>query len=435
MLTNQQTRINVANPIQAIRGMNDILPPDSFIWQFVEDTMRNVLRSYAYQEIRLPVIEKTELFKRSIGEATDIVEKEMYTFLDRNNDSLTLRPEGTAGVVRAGIEHGLFYNQIQRLWYMGPYYRHERPQKGRYRQFYQCGAEAFGLEGPDIDAELILLSAKIFEKLGIKSFMTLTLNSLGSVQSRAKYRDILVKYLTDHQSELDEDSQRRLTSNPLRILDSKNPAMSDLIANAPKLMDYLDAESATHFAKLQEILTKAGLSYTLNPCLVRGLDYYTKTVFEWVTNELGAQGTVCAGGRYDGLVEQLGGKPTPALGFAIGMERTILLLQQSQQQLPIAPLDIYFINDSDAAFQRALDLADQLRDHMPKMSILVNCGSSSIKSQFKKADKSGAEFALILGEQELQSNSIGVKSLREKAEQTTIQQDDLVKYFLNHLKK
>lgn len=287
----------MVNPIQAIRGMNDILPNETFLWQFAEAHIRHVLQRFGYQEIRLPVVEKTELFKRSIGEATDIVEKEMYTFSDRNNDSLTLRPEGTAGCVRAGIEHGLLYNQIQRLWYSGPYFRHERPQKGRYRQFHQCGAEAFGMEGPDIDAELILLSANIFEQLGLKPYLSLQLNSLGSAASRADYRNVLVNYLTAHQSELDEDSQRRLLTNPLRILDSKNPALQQLIANAPKLMDHLDPESAEHFSKLQQYLTQVGIHYTINPCLVRGLDYYTKTVFEWVTTELGAQGTVCAGGR------------------------------------------------------------------------------------------------------------------------------------------
>jgi len=418
----------VANSIQAIRGMNDILPSESYIWQFVEDKLRTVLHSYAYHEIRMPIVEKTELFKRSIGEATDIVEKEMYTFQDRNGDNLTLRPEGTAGCVRAGLEHGLLYNQIQRLWYLGPYFRHERPQKGRYRQFHQCGAEVFGIEGPDIDAELILLSAKIFEKLGLKSYVTLQINSLGSVEARANYRKELVNYLTARQNELDEDSQRRLTTNPLRILDSKNPLMADLIANAPKLTDHLDPKSADHFAKLQEYLTKAGLGYTINPCLVRGLDYYTKTVFEWVTNELGAQGTVCAGGRYDGLVVQLGGKATPALGFAIGMERLILMLQQSQENLALSPLDFFIMTDGDAAFQKGLALSEQLRDRFPQRSVLLHCGGGSLKNQFKKADKSGAKWAIILGEQELQTNSIGLKSLREKTEQMTLSHEAFFEY-------
>ncbi|MHB1948278.1 MAG: histidine--tRNA ligase [Gammaproteobacteria bacterium] len=415
----------MANPIQAIRGMNDILPSDTFLWQYVENTLREVLHNFSYQEIRLPIVEKTELFKRSIGEATDIVEKEMYTFLDRNNDSLTLRPEGTAGCVRAGIEHGLLYNQIQRLWYLGPYFRHERPQKGRYRQFYQCGAEAFGMEGPDIDAELILLTAMIFEKLGLKSAINLQLNSLGSVEARSRYREELVKYLTEHYSELDEDSQRRLSSNPLRILDSKNPTLKDLIANAPKLIDHLDPESAEHFATLQAYLTQAGITYTINPCLVRGLDYYTKTVFEWVTNELGAQGTVCAGGRYDGLIDQLGGKPTPALGFAIGMERTILLLQQLHPSLTPKTCDIYFIADA-AAIGQALVLADQLRKQ--GLAVLMNCGGGSFKNQFKKADKSGARWALILGEEELKLGTIAIKSLREDVAQVSIAQSEVRNY-------
>lgn len=425
----------MANLIQAIRGMNDILPSDSFIWQLVEDKLRTVLYSYSYHEIRMPIVEKTDLFKRSIGEATDIVEKEMYTFLDRNDDNLTLRPEGTAGCVRAGLEHGLFYNQIQRLWYLGPYFRYERPQKGRYRQFHQFGAEVFGLEGPDIDAELILLSAKIFEVLGLKSYVHLQINSLGSVEARAHYRNELVKYLTDHKADLDEDSQRRLITNPLRILDSKNPAMAVLIANAPKLINHLDPESAAHFAKLQAYLTKTGLSYTINPCLVRGLDYYTKTVFEWVTNELGAQGTVCAGGRYDGLIVQLGGKPTPALGFAIGMERLILMLQQSQENLTLPPLDIFIITDGNDAFQKGLALSEQLRDQLSGLSVLLHCGGGSLKNQFKKADKSGAKWALILGEQELQSNSVALKSLREKTEQITLSEDDFIEYIKQKMMK
>lgn len=416
--------------IQAIRGMNDILPAEVYVWQFVEKTLREVLHSYCYQEIRLPIVEKTELFKRSIGEATDIVEKEMYTFLDRNDDSLTLRPELTVGCVRAGIEHGLLHNQVQRLWYLGPCFRYERPQKGRYRQFHQCGAEVFGLAGPDIDAELIMLSASIFSQLGLKPFITLQLNSLGSVEARLNYRKELVAYLTQNRSSLDEDSERRLSMNPLRILDSKNPEMQELIANAPKLVDHLDAESAQHFAALQHYLTNAGIAFTINPCLVRGLDYYTKTVFEWVTHELGAQGTVCAGGRYDGLVEQLNGKPTPALGFAIGMERTVLLLQQSQHA-PQAPVpDIYFITDSDNAFQKSLNIADHLRDRIPHLCIQQHCGGGSLKNQFKKADKSGATFALILGEDELRANTVTLKPLRSSTPQMTLNQDEIVEVLL-----
>jgi histidyl-tRNA synthetase len=417
----------MAGVIQAIRGMNDILPAETPFWQHAEKQIRSVLKNFGYQEIRLPIVEKTELFKRSIGEATDIVEKEMYTFLDRNEDSLTLRPEGTASCVRAGIEHGLLYNQIQRLWYAGPFFRYERPQKGRYRQFHQVGAEIFGIETPDIDAELILLAASMFEKLGLSSHVTLQLNSLGSAQSRAQYRDALVQYFTENKNQLDEDSQRRLTTNPLRILDSKNPAMQSLIQNAPKLIDHLDAESAMHFEKLQNYLKAAGQSFVINPCLVRGLDYYTKTVFEWVTEELGAQGTVCAGGRYDSLTEQLGGKATPALGFALGMERTILLLQQLHPEHAADSVDIYFITDNDDAFQKAYDLSKKLRDQ--GFRVLQHCGGGSIKSQFKKADKSNARYALILGEMELKSNSVAIKSLREDVPQVTINQDELTSYF------
>jgi histidyl-tRNA synthetase len=418
----------VSNPINAIRGMNDLLPSETALWQFVEKIMRDSLHSFGYQEIRLPILEKTELFKRSIGEATDIVEKEMYTFLDRNNESLTLRPEGTASCVRAGIEHGLFYNQIQRLWYIGANFRYERPQKGRYRQFYHCGAEAFGLAGPDIDAELILLSAFILEKLGLKSHVTLQINSLGSSVARASYREALVNYLTLHQAQLDEDSQRRLITNPLRILDSKNPAMQALINNAPKLLDYLDPESTQHFQKLQTYLTNAGLQYEINPCLVRGLDYYSKTVFEWVTTELGAQGTVCAGGRYDGLVEQLGGQATPALGFAFGLERIVLMLQQLAQKPIMNERSLYFITDGEAALIHAFQLANQIRNAIPALRIILHCGGGSLKNQFKKADKSGAQIALILGEQELNDKAITIKMLRENVPQTIISQDNLIEH-------
>lgn len=414
--------------IQAIRGMNDILPADSYLWQQCESKIKEVLMSYGYEEIRLPILEKTDLFKRSIGEATDIVEKEMYTFMDRNNENLTLRPEGTAGCVRAGLEHGLFHNQIQRLWYVGPYFRYERPQKGRYRQFYQLGAEVFGLEGPDIDAELILLGADIYYKLGLSSSVQLQLNSLGSPTSRIRYREELVSYFEKNQADLDEDSQRRLSTNPLRILDSKNPTMQDLLRNAPKLMDHLDEESAAHFQKLQSYLVNAGIHFTINPCLVRGLDYYTKTVFEWVTTDLGAQGTVCAGGRYDGLVEQLGGKTTPALGFAIGLERTILLLKQTQSETNQPERDIYFITDSEEAFQKGIDLSRSLRHQFPDLSIIQNCGGGSIKSQFKRADKSRAKWAFILAELELKNETITVKSLRENVPQVTINQSDIASF-------
>lgn len=414
----------MTNAIQAIRGMNDILPPETTLWQFVEATLRDVLHSYGYAEIRMPILEKTELFKRSIGEATDIVEKEMYTFADRNNDYLTLRPEGTAGCVRAGIEHGLFYNQIQRLWYGGPYFRYERPQKGRYRQFYQCGAEVFGLPGPDIDAELVLLTAAILEKLNLTSYVTLQINSLGSVESRSAYRTALVAYLNQHLTELDADSQRRLATNPLRILDSKNPAMQHVIQNAPKLIDYLDTESAAHFSILQQHLSAVGLKYTVNPCLVRGLDYYTKTVFEWVTDELGAQGTVCAGGRYDDLVEQLGGKTTPALGFAMGIERIILLLQHTQKDLPTQTCDVYLMTDGNAAFQTGLQLANQLRLQLPGICVVQHSGGGSLKNQFKKADKSGAKLAVIIGEQEHAERTVTIKQLRENIPQKTVPQEE-----------
>lgn len=420
----------MTSSIQAIRGMNDITPKETPLWQYAENLLRDILHRYAYQEIRLPIVEKTELFKRTIGEATDIVEKEMYTFLDRNEDSLTLRPEGTAGCVRAGIEHGLLYNQIQRLWYLGPYFRYERPQKGRYRQFHQCGAEVFGLEGPDIDAELILLCASIFEALGLKPYVSLQINSLGSPAARQQYREKLVQYFTQHQDQLDEDSQRRLSTNPLRILDTKNPAMHELVTQAPKLIDFLDAESQTHFSALKNFLREAGIDFTVNPCLVRGLDYYTKTVFEWVTNELGAQGTVCAGGRYDGLVEQLGGKSTPALGFAIGMERMILLLQQIHPHLAAETLTIYLMTDSTITFQKGLQLAYQLRQ-IPGLSLLQHCGESSLKNQFKKADKSGAQYAIIIGEQEFANKTVAVKSLREDIPQQVVAWDQLIAFFKN----
>jgi len=423
------------NPsIQAIRGMNDILPQETPLWQFVEKTLRDVLRSNGYHEIRLPIVEKTELFKRSVGEATDIVEKEMYTFIDRNGDSLSLRPEGTASCVRAGIEHGLLHHQTQRLWYTGACFRHERPQKGRYRQFYQCGVETFGFAGPDIDAELILISAKILEKLGLKSLATLEINSLGTLESRKHYNQELVNFLSAHQEQLDDDSKRRLNTNPLRILDSKNPDIQNLLKLAPQLADYLDQESREHFTKLQELLSAIGIKFRVNQRLVRGLDYYSKTVFEWVTEKLGAQGAICSGGRYDGLVEQLGSKPVPACGFAIGMERIILLLQQfnpsiATEQTP----DVYFMSDQPAAFQRALLLADQLRDAMPKLRVILHCGGGNLKNQFKKADKIGAKLALIIGENELSANRIGLKSLRQNIPQIDFPAEELIQHIKQYL--
>lgn len=418
----------MAELIQAIRGMNDILPPESFLWQQAEKNMRKIMQSYGYQEIRTPIVEKTELFKRSIGEVTDIVEKEMYTFLDRNEDSLALRPEGTACCVRAAMEHGLLHNQIQKLWYNGPFFRHERPQKGRYRQFHQCSAEVFGLAGPDIDAELIVMSAAILEKLGIKKLATLQLNSLGTSESRSEYRKSLVRYLNHHKDALDEDSLRRLDKNPLRILDSKNPAMRDLIANAPKLLDHLDEDSRLHFETLQSYLKQVGIEFEVNPCLVRGLDYYTKTVFEWVTDKLGAQGTVCAGGRYDGLVEQLGGKTTPAVGFSIGMERVILLMQQNDKGYKNNLPHAYLITENEASFAVGLKLAHYLRTKVPGLKLIQHMGGGNLKNQFKKADKSGAQYALIIGEHEIKTRSISLKNLREELPQQRLYQDELAEY-------
>lgn len=416
----------MSTSIQAIRGMNDILPQETPLWQFVEKTLASVLQAAGYVEIRLPIVEKTELFKRSVGEATDIVEKEMYTFEDRNGDSLTLRPEGTAPCVRAGIEHGLLHNQTQRLWYTGPCFRHERPQKGRYRQFYQCGVEALGFSGPEIDAELLQVSAKILERLGLKSHVHLELNSLGSAESRQQYAHALVDFLTPQQALLDEDCKRRLTTNPLRILDSKNPEIQTLLKQGPHLADFLDAESQEHFTQLQQYLTAMGITFRINTRLVRGLDYYTKTVFEWVTESLGAQGAVCSGGRYDGLVEQLGGKASPASGFAIGMERIVLLLQQIHAPIVVKTPDVYLMSDHPAAFQRALVLADQLRDALPNAIIITHCGGGALKNQFKKADKSGAMLGVIIGERELAEGKVAIKPLREETPQFTCREEELI---------
>lgn len=415
--------------IQAVRGMNDILPPETHLWLYAEHVFRRALLAHGYQEIRFPIVEKTELFKRSIGEVTDIVEKEMYTFLDRNEDSLTLRPEGTACCVRAALEHGLLHNQVQRLWYSGPFFRHERPQKGRYRQFHQFSAEAFGLPGPDIDAEIILLSFTIIEKLGISAFASLQLNSLGTPESRKAYRNQLVEYFQAHRSKLDEESLQRLHKNPLRILDSKNPDLKHLISKAPKLLEHLDSESQEHFEKLQSYLKHTGVNFEINPCLVRGLDYYTKTVFEWVTDKLGAQGTICAGGRYDGLVSQLGGKPTPAVGFSFGMERTLLLMQQGEKHCKTDyPLHGYLITDSEQSFAAGLRIAKYLRSKVQGLKLMVHCGGGNIKSQFKKADKSGAQYALIIGEHEIKTRSISLKNLRENLPQQSLYQDELAEY-------
>jgi histidyl-tRNA synthetase len=411
--------IVVAKSIQAVRGMNDILPAQIPYWHFLEKTVDNLLRRYGYDEIRMPLVEKTALFARSIGEVTDIVEKEMYTFDDRNGDSLSLRPEGTASCVRAGIEHGLLHNQIQRLWYTGPMFRHERPQQGRYRQFYQIGVEVYGLAGPDIDAEVILLTARLWKALGLTG-LTLELNSLGDNTARARYRDALREYFSASPDVLDADSKRRLDTNPLRILDSKNPDMAELIANAPQLPDYLDAESHAHFEGLCARLHSAGLEYVLNPRLVRGLDYYNRTVFEWTTTELGAQSAVCAGGRYDGLVEQIGGRATPAVGFAMGCERLIALLEKQHITPPANTPAVYLITAGELAEQRGVALAEQLRDAYPELRVLLHCGGGSFKSQFKKADKSGARLALVLGDAEVENNTITVKFLREDKAQVTV---------------
>jgi histidyl-tRNA synthetase len=400
----------VSKAIQAIRGMNDLLPEVLSLWQRIEQTAETVLTAYGYREIRFPVIEKTELYRRSIGEVTDIVEKEMYTFEDRNGDSLTLRPEGTAGCVRAGIENGLLHNQVQRLWYAGPMFRHERPQKGRYRQFHQIGVEAFGIGTPDIDAELILLTARLWRLLGIRD-LELQVNSLGTPAARSRYRQVLIEYLREHHQTLDEDSRRRLETNPLRVLDSKNPGMQALIAAAPSLHEHLDEDSRRHFEQLCATLKAANIPYRVNPRLVRGLDYYTRTVFEWVTTHLGAQGTVCAGGRYDGLVEQLGGQSTPAAGFALGLERLAELaaLQQvpgadRSPQVYVAPLG------EGKIAEQGLALAERLRD--AGLCVELHCGGGSLKSQLKRADRSGARYALILGESELAAAQVSVKNLR-----------------------
>ncbi|ASP39227.1 histidine--tRNA ligase [Bacterioplanes sanyensis] len=425
----------MSKKIQAIRGMNDILPSQSPVWQYLEGTVAELLAAYGYGEIRMPIVEPTNLFKRSIGEVTDIVEKEMYTFDDRNGDSLTLRPEGTAGCVRACEEHGLLYNQTQRVWYTGPMFRYERPQKGRYRQFYQIGVETFGIATPDIDAEVILLTARLWQQLGLSDSVTLQLNSLGSNEARAHYRQALVDYLTANKELLDEDSLRRLDSNPLRVLDSKNPAMQEMLAGAPSLFDYLDDDSREHFEQLRRILDAAGVQYEINPRLVRGLDYYCKTVFEWVTDELGAQGTVCAGGRYDGLVEQLGGKATPAVGFAMGVERLILLLE-SLQRVPAEvyqAVDVYVCAVGDNTDIAAMLLSDHVRNEQNWLRVQTHCGGGSFKSQMKKADKSGARFALLLGEDEVAQQLVSVKDLRGELEQVQMPQQNVAAWLAQYI--
>ncbi|EOI1370839.1 histidine--tRNA ligase [Serratia marcescens] len=414
----------MAKNIQAIRGMNDYLPEETALWQRIEGTLKQVLGSYGYSEIRLPIVEQTPLFKRAIGEVTDVVEKEMYTFEDRNGESLTLRPEGTAGCVRAGIEHGLLYNQEQRLWYIGPMFRYERPQKGRYRQFHQLGAEVFGLQGPDIDAELILLTARWWKALGIAEHVKLELNSIGSLEARANYRDALVAFLEQHIEVLDEDCKRRMYSNPLRVLDSKNPEVQALLNDAPRLSEYLDEESRAHFAGLCELLAQAGIPYTVNERLVRGLDYYNRTVFEWVTTSLGAQGTVCAGGRYDGLVEQLGGRATPAVGFAMGLERLVLLVQAVNPEFKApSAIDVYVISSGAGTQSAAMQLAEQVRDAAPQLKLMTNYGGGNFKKQITRADKWGARIALILGESEVAAQQVVVKDLRSGEQETLAQSE------------
>jgi histidyl-tRNA synthetase len=409
--------------IKAVRGMKDVLPEDSERWRWMEETVCSVLSGYGYREIRLPIVEHTGLYARSLGADTDIVEKEMYTFPDRNGDSLTLRPEGTAGCVRAALENALLYNQIQRLWYAGPMFRHERPQKGRYRQFHQIGAEAFGMAGPDIDAEIIALTARLWRALGIGA-LRLEVNSLGNAAVRAAYREALRDYFGRYESSLDEDSRRRLDRNPLRILDSKEPRMEPLIADAPRLAEYLDPGSTEHFRVLRDLLDGAGIAYVINPTLVRGLDYYNRTVFEWITDRLGAQGTLCAGGRYDGLVECFGGAPTPAVGFAMGLERIVALLEAGGERREGA-CDVFMIAVGEEAVRAALPLGESLRDALPGLRLSANCGGGGFKAQFRRADKSGARIAVILGADEVRQGVAGVKLLCQASEQESVGQGDL----------
>ncbi len=404
--------------------MNDILPEAAGTWRYLESVVRDIVQSYGYREIRLPILEYTDLFKRSIGEVTDIVEKEMYTFEDRNGESLTMRPEATAGMVRAGMTNGLLHNQKQKLWTAGPMFRYEKPQKGRYRQFHQFDVEALGYDGPDVDAELIIMSARLWRRLGIDR-IRLEINSLGVPESRARYREALVDYFTGVKSQLDEDSIRRLEQNPLRILDSKNPDMRGVVEAAPVMLDYLDEASAAHFEELQTLLLAAGVAFEVNPRLVRGLDYYSRTVFEWVTDALGSQGAVCSGGRYDGLVEKLGGRATPAIGWAMGIERFVALFEACGGAAPGMAPDVYIAALGEGAQARAFAVAEALRDEVGGLRVEVNLGGGSFKSQMKRADKSGASHALVLGEQELSEGRIGLKPLRSEEEQESIVLDEL----------
>ncbi|MCI5763533.1 histidine--tRNA ligase [Actinobacillus porcinus] len=421
----------MANIIKAIRGMNDTSPTETPLWQWVEGKVRSVLANYGYSEVRMPIVESTPLFARAIGEVTDVVSKEMYTFWD-NDEQLTLRPEGTAGCVRAAIENGWSYNNEQRLWYMGPMFRHERPQKGRYRQFHQAGVEIFGISNPEIDAELIILTARLWKELGIDKDVTLQLNSIGSLEARANYRSALVAFLQNYTALLSEEEKERLVKNPLRILDTKNPELQKVLDNAPKLLDYLDDESREHFAQLCALLDAVGVAYEINPKLVRGLDYYNKTVFEWVTTALGAQGTVCGGGRYDGLVEQLGGHATPGVGFAMGLERLVLLVQEVNKDIVLpSAVDIYLVFAGEGTTVSAFQLAEKLRSELPHLRVMTHCSGGNFKKQFKRADKSGAKFALVIGESEVQNNQVVVKDLLGGAEQQTIAAADVVTYLKN----
>ena len=418
----------MAKNIQAIRGMNDCSPTESPLWQWIEGQVRQILSSYGYSEVRMPIVESTPLFARAIGEVTDVVSKEMYTFWD-NDEQLTLRPEGTAGCVRAAIEHGWIYNNEQRLWYMGPMFRHERPQKGRYRQFHQAGVEVFGIATPEIDAELIILTARLWKALGIDQHVSLQLNSIGSLEARANYRSALVAFLENHQDLMSEEEKERLVKNPLRILDTKNQALQDVLDGAPKLLDYLDDESREHFSQLCGLLDAVGIQYEINPKLVRGLDYYNKTVFEWVTSALGAQGTVCGGGRYDGLVEQLGGHATSGVGFAMGLERLVLLVQEVNKSIPVkSAVDIYIVYQGEGTTLAAFQLAEKLRSELPHLSTMLHCSGGNFKKQFKRADKSGATLALVLGESEVQNNQVVVKHLLGAAEQQTIDMANLIEH-------
>ena len=416
----------MAKVIQAIRGMNDCAPTESPLWQWVEGQVKQVLASYGYSEVRMPIVESTPLFARAIGEVTDVVSKEMYTFWD-NDEQLTLRPEGTAGCVRAAIEHGWIYNNEQRLWYMGPMFRHERPQKGRYRQFHQAGVEVFGIANPEIDAELIILTARLWKALGIDQHVSLQLNSIGSLEARANYRSALVAFLENHQDLMSDEEKERLVKNPLRILDTKNEVLQEVLNGAPKLLDYLDDESHEHFNQLCSLLDAIGVKYEINPKLVRGLDYYNKTVFEWVTSALGAQGTVCGGGRYDGLVEQLGGHATQGVGFAMGLERLVLLVQEVNKEITLPQaVDLYLVYAGEGTTLNAFQIAEQIRTELPQVRVMTHCSGGKFQKQFKRADKIEAKYALVVGESEVQAKTVVVKDLRNGAEQITLSQVDLI---------